>query len=35
MLALQLGTLVIGTVFVALLVLWKEPNQPKLVSADT
>jgi uncharacterized membrane-anchored protein len=34
MLGLPLGTLVTGTVFTALLVLWKEPKKSNLVSAD-
>jgi uncharacterized membrane-anchored protein len=35
MLGLPLGTLVTGTLFVALLILWKEPKQSELVIADT
>jgi uncharacterized membrane-anchored protein len=35
MLGLPLGTLVTGTLFVALLILWKEPKQAELVKADT
>ena len=35
MLGLPLGTLVTGTLFVALLVMWKEPAASKLVHADT
>jgi len=35
MLGLALGTLVTGTLFVALLALWKEPGASKLVHADS
>src|SRR5580704_5027375 len=35
MLGLALGTLVTGTLFVALLALWREPPAPKLVHADS
>jgi uncharacterized membrane-anchored protein len=35
MLGLPLGTLVTGTLFVALLVMWNEPAASKLVHADT
>ena len=34
MLGLALGTLVTGTLFVAVLVLWKEPGAPRLAHAD-
>jgi uncharacterized membrane-anchored protein len=35
MLGLPLGTLVTGTLFVALLVMWKEPATSKLAHAET
>ena len=35
MLGLPLGTLVTGTLFVALLVMWKQPAASKLVHAES